>query len=99
MPSEEEQFILQLQFPMTLTTIYNSPCGPALEFVLHIVYGLTTWYLGAIQCNHNEIFLESFCTHEILCKGGGLVHPEGENSMPMSGLGYENPLVGPFLLF
>ena len=29
--------------------------------------------------------------------GGGLVHQEGEKSMAMSGLGYENPLVGPLI--
>ena len=26
--------------------------------------------------------------------GGGLVHPKGENSMAMSGLAHNNPLVG-----
>jgi len=31
--------------------------------------------------------------------GGGLVHPNGENSTAVSGLGCENPSAGPFLLF
>jgi len=31
--------------------------------------------------------------------GGGLVYPKGENNMTVSGFGYENPSLGPFLSF
>ena len=60
--------------------------------------------LNAIECMHQTI-CDATSSRLVLHeqkgwdRGGGLVHPNGENSMVVSGLGCENSSVEPFLLF